>query len=96
MRTYQNCTLEKIVIEGISYLIKQFGSSTCTPQPFMVEGIGCSCCSDLPVERNVMQYQILPLKSRGESSAKVAEEIEIKLEQYCKGSKKKNNSKGFK
>ena len=64
VRTCRNCTLEKIVIEGISYLIKQFDTCTCTPQPCMVQRSGCSCCSDLPIERKVMQYQILPLKNK--------------------------------
>ena len=53
MRTCQKCTLEEIVIEGISYLIKQFG--TCTPQPCMVERSCCSRCIDLLFERKVMQ-----------------------------------------
>ena len=47
VRTCQNCILwktKKIVIEGISYLIKQLGSCTCTPQSCMVDRSGCSCC----------------------------------------------------
>ena len=57
----------------------------------MVERSGCSCCSDLPIERKVMQYQIFPLKSKD-----LAEEMKSKLEQYCKGSKENINSKRFK
>ena len=48
----------------------------------MVERSGCSCWNDLRIERKVMQYQILPLKKRT-----FAEEMESKLEQYCKESK---------
>ena len=64
VKTCQNCTLEKIVIEGVSYLIKQFGTCTFTHQLCIVDRSGCSCCSDLPMGRKVMQYQILPLKSK--------------------------------
>ena len=53
MRTCQKCTLEEIVIKGISYLIKQFG--TWTPQPCMVERSCCSRCIDLLFDRKVMQ-----------------------------------------
>ena len=59
-----SCIWEQTVIEGISYLIKQFGTCTCIPQPCMIERTGCSCCSDLPIERKFMQYQILSLKSK--------------------------------
>ena len=68
--------------EGISYFLKQFGTCTCTPQPCMVKRSGCSCCSDLPIERKGMQYQILPLKSKD-----LGWKNKIKLEQYCKGGK---------
>ena len=82
VKTCQNCTLEKIVIEGISYLIKQFGTCTCTPQLCMVERSGCSCCSNLPIERKAMQYR---------KAKTLAEGMESKLEQYCKGSKENIN-----
>ena len=55
----------KIAIEGIIYLIKQFGTSTCNPQPCIVERSGCSCFSDLTIEKKVMQYQILPWNRKG-------------------------------
>ena len=45
-RITQNCTLEKIVIEGISFLIEQFGTCTCTSQSCMAEGRGCSTIDD--------------------------------------------------
>ena len=47
VRTCQNCTLWKIVIEDISYLVKQFSSCTCTPQSFMVDRSGFSYRNDL-------------------------------------------------
>ena len=71
----------------------QFGTSTCNPQPCIVERSGYSCYSDLPIERKVMQYQILLLKSKGLGWKKWKV---TKLENYCKGGKENINSKGFK
>ena len=51
VRTCQNCTLEKTVIEGISYLVNQFRTCTCTSQPCMVKRYDCGCCRDLLIER---------------------------------------------
>ena len=49
---------KKIVIEGISYLVKQLSSCPCTPQSCMVDRSGCSC------GKKAMRYQILSLKSK--------------------------------
>ena len=43
---------KKIVIEGISYLVKQLSSCSCTSQSCMVDRGGCSCCNDLLIEKS--------------------------------------------
>ena len=56
VRTCQNCILQKtkkIVVESISYLVKQLGSCTWTPQFCMIDRSGCSCCNSLLIEKGL-------------------------------------------
>ena len=50
--------------EGISYLVKQFGNCTCCPQSCIADGSSYSCCNGPPIEKKVVQHQILSLKSK--------------------------------
>ena len=56
VRNCQNYILQKtkkIVIEGISQLVKQPGSCTCTRESCMVDRSGCSCCNSLLIEKGL-------------------------------------------
>ena len=53
----------------------------------MIERTGCSCCSDLPIERNLDNIKFFHRKAN--TLAKV---MESTLEQYCNVSKGNINS----
>ena len=84
----QTTTSKKIVIEGISYFVKQLGSCTCTSQSCMFHRSGCSCCNVRLIEKELCNIKIFHDKAKT-----LDKEIESKLEQYSKGYKGNINSK---
>ena len=86
MRTCQNFTLGKIVIEGISYFLKQFDTCTCTPQPSMVKDVvAVAAAATFQLNEKIWNIKFFHWKAKT-----LAEKIKSKLEQYCKGSKENN------
>ena len=81
VRTCPDCALEKIVIEGISYLIKHFGTCTCNVSLVWLKETAPVAAATFQLKEKLCNNKFFHCNAKN-----LAEKMESKLEQYCKGS----------